>query len=85
MLQRRRRLDLHHEPLGAEYGRELGFEDFDRDVPVVLEILREVDRGHPAGAELALEAVSVGQRGCETVDHRPMRIIATIRLRERDP
>ena len=58
-----------HEPLGAEYGRELGLENFDRDVAVVLEILREVDRRHAAGAELALDAVSVGQRGCETVDH----------------
>ena len=39
----------------------------DRDLAVVLEVLRQVDRGHPACAELALEAVAVGQRGGEAV------------------
>ena len=32
MLQRRRRLDLLHEPLGAEHRGELGLEHLDRDL-----------------------------------------------------
>ena len=49
------------EPLGAEYRGELGMKDLDRDLAVVLEIVRQVDRRHPARAELALDAVAVGE------------------------
>src|SRR4029079_3468125 len=38
-------------------GRELGVEDLYGDVAVMLEIVRQVDRRHPAGAELALDAI----------------------------
>ena len=48
MLQRRRGLDLHHEPLGAEHRGEFGLEHFDRDLAIVLEVCGEIDRGHPA-------------------------------------
>ena len=65
MLQRGRRLDLDHEPLGAEHRGEFGLEDLDRDLAVVLEVLGEVDRRHAAGAELALDAVAVGQSSGE--------------------
>ncbi|HEU4829762.1 MAG TPA: hypothetical protein VFT04_11270 [Gemmatimonadales bacterium] len=37
----------------------------DRDLALVAEVVREVDRGHAAGAELALEAVAAVQRGGE--------------------
>ncbi len=63
MLQRGSGLDLDHEALGAEHGGQLRLEDLDRDLAVVLEILRQVDRGHAAGAEFALDAVAIGQRG----------------------
>jgi hypothetical protein len=36
-------------------------EYLERDQPVVLEIAGEIDRGHPAPAELALEGVAVSQ------------------------
>ena len=42
-------------------GGELGAEDLDGDLAVVLEVVREVDRGHAALAELALEPIAVGQ------------------------
>ena len=55
-------LDLAGEPLAAERGGELGAEDLHGDLAVVLEVLGEVDGGHAAGAELALDAVAVGER-----------------------
>ena len=73
MLQLRGRLDLAQEPLGAERGAEVGMQHLDRDVAIVLEVVREVDGRHAAGAELALDAVAVGKRGGELVaclDHR---------------
>ena len=63
MLQVGGELDLGQEPLGAEHGAELGVQHLDRDLAVVLEVVREVDGGHAAGADLALEAVLVGQGG----------------------
>ena len=54
-------LDLAEEPLGADHGGEFRPQHLDRHLAVVLEVLRQVDRGHAAGAELALDAVAVGQ------------------------
>ena len=51
--------DLAQEALGAERGGELGVEHLERDRAVVLEVVREIDRGHAAAAELALEHVAV--------------------------
>jgi hypothetical protein len=63
VLQVGRRADLYEEPLGADDGRELGLEDLHRDVAPVLEVLGQVHRGHTAGAELAQDAVAVGEGG----------------------
>ena len=52
--------DLAEEALGAEGGGELGVEDLEGDVAVVLEVLGEEDRGH-AVAELALECITVSE------------------------
>ena len=41
-------LDLAQEALGAERGGELGAEDLDGDLAVVLEIFGEIDGGHAA-------------------------------------
>ncbi len=54
-------LDLTQEPLGADDGRELGAQHLDGDLAVVLEVVGEVDGGHAALAELALDRVAVGQ------------------------
>ena len=67
-------LDLGEEPLGAEDGAELGAQDLERDFAIVLEVGGEVDRGHAAGAELALDAVAffqgVGEAGGVVQDGR---------------
>ena len=61
MLQPGGELDLALEALGAERGGQLGVEHLERDRPVVAEVVGEVDRGHAAAPELALDAVAVGQ------------------------
>lgn len=54
--------------VGADHRRELGSQDFHRNFAVVLDVLREVDRRHSARAELALDSVTVGERGGKTVE-----------------
>ncbi len=66
MLKIRGRLDLLHEPLGAQDGGEFRTQDLDGDLAVVFEIFREVHGRHAAGAELALDGVAVGEGGGET-------------------
>ena len=66
MAQLRRELDLAQEALRAQRLRDLGIHHLDRHVTVVLEVVREVHRGHAARAELALDAIAVGQRGRES-------------------
>ena len=58
--------DLPDEPLGAQRVRQLGMENLQGDGAVVPEIAGQVDGGHAAAAELALEHVAVGQGGLET-------------------
>ena len=65
MLQVGRELDLGQEPLGADHGRELGPEHLQGHPPGVADVLGQVDGGHAAGADLALEPVAVGQGGLE--------------------
>ena len=59
MLQARGGLDLDHEPLGAEDGGELRLQYFEGDLAIVLEVVREVDGRHAAGAELSRERVTI--------------------------
>jgi hypothetical protein len=61
-------LDLFEEPLPAEDGRQLGSEDFDRHLTVVLQVFGQVDRGHAAGPEFVLDGVAVGEGGFEAVE-----------------
>ena len=58
-------LDLAEEPLGAERGGELGPENLDGDFSAVPEVGGQVDHGHAALTQLALQRVAVGQRGGE--------------------
>jgi hypothetical protein len=55
------RLDLTLEALGPESRRELGVEDFESYWSLMPEVAREVDRGHAAPTELALEHIAVTQ------------------------
>ena len=59
VLQVRGDLDLGEEAIAANDGAQLGMEDLDGDLAAVLEVFGEVDGGHAALAELALEAVAV--------------------------
>ncbi len=52
-----RETDLAQEPLGAEDGCKLGTEHLERHRAVVLEVASEIDRGHPAATEFALDRV----------------------------
>ena len=61
-------LDLGQEPLGAEYGAEVGAEDLERHLAVMLQVPREVYRGHSASAELAVDPVAVGQRRGQAIE-----------------
>jgi hypothetical protein len=58
--------DLAEEALVAEHGGELGMQDLEGDGAVVLQVARQEDGGHAAAAELAVEAVAVGQVGLES-------------------
>ena len=60
-------LDLAEEALGAEDGRELGAEDLEGDLAVVLQVVGAVDGGHAAAAELALDRVAVGEGSAQGV------------------
>ncbi len=42
---------------------EFGLQDFDGDLAIVLEVVREIHGGHAAGAEFTLDAVPIEQRG----------------------
>jgi hypothetical protein len=57
----RRELDFLVEPGGAERGRELRAEHFDRDGAVVFRVVREIDRGHAPAAEFTLDRVPAGE------------------------
>ena len=61
MLQARGDADLAQEALGAERRGELGAQHLERDLAVVPEVVGEVDRGHAAAAELALDRVAAGE------------------------
>ena len=65
VLEAGRELDLVLEPLGAERRRDVGVEDLERYEAVVLEIAGQVDRSHPAAAELPIEGVTVAKRVSE--------------------
>jgi len=50
------------EAAGPERGGDLGPQDLERDLAMVAEVLGEIDRRHPARAELALDATAISQR-----------------------
>jgi len=57
--------DLSHEPLGAEYRRGLGMKHLDGDLARVADVALEVDGGHAAATEFAVEGVAVGESAGE--------------------
>ena len=61
--------DLALEALGAERGGELGEQDLERDRAVVPEVVGQVDDGHAAAPELALEGVAVREGVAQAFRH----------------
>ena len=51
--------DLAQKPLCSEHCRQLRTQDFDSDRPVVLEVLGQVHRSHPASTQFPLDGVAV--------------------------
>ena len=68
VLQVRGGPDLRQEPLGPDDGGQIGPEDLDGHLPVVLAVVGEVDGRHAALAELALDLIGVGQRGLQATE-----------------
>ena len=61
MLERGDGPDLTQEPLRTDHRGQLGPEDLDRHLALVLEVVREIHRGHTALTQLPFDAVAVGQ------------------------
>ncbi len=61
MLQPCCRTNLAQEAISAECGTEVRMQHLDRDIAIVLEVVREIYRRHAARAELALDAVAVNE------------------------
>ena len=59
--------DLGEKPLDAHDRGKLWVENLQRDVSVVLEVAREIDRRHASSADLALDCVAIGERMKELV------------------
>ena len=60
--------DFAEKPRWA-YGRsEVWFQHFDRNTPIVSEIVCQVDGRHPTTTEFPLNRVAVSQRRPETID-----------------
>ena len=60
MIQSRGEADLALEAFGSQRRRQLGVEQLERHRAIVAQVAREVDGGHPAAPELALDTVAVG-------------------------
>ena len=65
MLQARGGADLDQEAFAAERCANVWMQHLDGDIPIVLDVVREIHSGHATGTELTLEAVAVGQRRVE--------------------
>jgi hypothetical protein len=63
MVKARRKVDLAQETLGTDRDGQLGPQDLDRHMAVVLEILRQIDDGHAPATQLMLDGVVFGERG----------------------
>ena len=65
MLQIRCYLYLTQESIDAEYGAEVGSQDLDCDVALVLYVAGAVHGGHPAFTDKAFDDVAIRECFCE--------------------
>ena len=61
MLEIRGDFDLGQKAICSENGTQFRIQNLERDLTIVLEIAGEIDGGHPAGADQALNRVPVAQ------------------------
>ena len=61
MVKLRDQPDFPKESLATKLGRDVGPQHLQRYIAVVLQIIREVDSGHSALTQFAVEAVAVAQ------------------------
>ena len=61
-------LDLSQEPLGTDHRSQLGLQHLERDVPVVLQVLGEIDRRHATFTQLTLDGVAAFQGAVQASD-----------------
>ncbi len=61
VLETRDRLNLAQEPVDADVRRDVGVDHLDRDLALVLQVVRQMDGRHAAAPELALQAVAIRQ------------------------
>jgi len=59
--------DLAEEPVGAQHLSQVGMEDFEGYRPIMLEVVRQENRGHTAAPQLAVDPVAVGQRRLKAI------------------
>src|SRR5690349_9706081 len=69
MLELSSEADFPEEAFRAQGGGQFGMEDLKCDRAVVLDVVGQVHRGHPATPELALERVTPFESGLQTGDH----------------
>ena len=70
MLEVRGRADFLDEAFTADGGDDGRVHDFERDLPIVPEVARQVDGRHAARTQLAFDTVAAGERGGELFLHR---------------
>ena len=58
MLEVGGRLYLGKKPLGAHHHRQLGLQDLESDLALVLQVIGQEDGGHAAFTEFTLDAVA---------------------------
>ena len=61
-------VDFTWEPVGPHRRGELGAEDFEGDLAVMLEVLSQIHGRHPAHADFALNAVATAEGGGEKIE-----------------
>ena len=67
MLEPSGELDLPQKTLWSESCRELRVKDLKGYGPVMLQVMRQVDRCHAPAAELTLEHLTTGEAGLELI------------------
>src|SRR4051812_9347695 len=68
VLELGRELDLAPESSAADRRAELRVEPLDGDFPLVLDVVAEIDGGHPAPTELPLDLVTVTQGYLDAIE-----------------